>query len=297
MTPLEHSALLWALGANLAFAVGVQFFTRYSRSVSSLWVNCSKALFATAAFLLTVLVGGGFHSIDPGMAGLFVASGALGLGLADVFILKSFALMGPGRTLLLFGFQPLLVGSLSWLMFGQTVDPRRFLAILFFVACLAVFSVESRRRTGRWEWRALLIAMAGMCFDSFGVIITRYAFDASPGIAAMEGNLYRGLGAVLFFAVLSRWRPIDLAGRWRALSRSDRLMVAVGAFLGTYLSLAFYLRALRHGHLASISGIAITGTLLASLFECLLERRAPSRYHWTALVFFLGGMWTLFGFS
>jgi len=284
------SVYFWALSANLSYAVGVQFLARYARSISSMWMNCFKALFACAAFLLWVLLVEGFHPIDPRAAGAFALSGALGLGLADAFSLKAFAVMGPGRTLLLYGFQPLLLGVLGPAWLGQEADPRRWTAIGFFIACLAVFSVESWKRSGRWEPRALLYALSGLCLDTCGLIITRLSFDHSPGITTMEGNLYRGLGAVLFMGVVSRIRPFDFRGRWRSLRLRDRLWVSLGSFLATFLALAFYLQAVRQGHLATISAIGITGVMLAAGLECGLERRAPSKYLVAAFALFLGGM-------
>ena len=65
---------VYALAANLSFAIGVQFFTHYARLLSSLWVNCFKAAVAAALFLATVLLGGGFHQIGAGSAGFFLAS-------------------------------------------------------------------------------------------------------------------------------------------------------------------------------------------------------------------------------
>ena len=108
-----EAAYLYALAANFSFAVGVQFFTHYARKVSSLWVNAFKGGVAAALFLLTVLAGGGFSPVEPGAAALFLLSGMAGLGVADICLIKAFSLMGPGRTMMVFGLQPLLIGLLD----------------------------------------------------------------------------------------------------------------------------------------------------------------------------------------
>ena len=57
----------------------------------------------------------------------------------------------------------------------------------------------------------------------------------------------------------------------------------------------FYLNSVRYaGALAAVSGIAITGTLFASAFECAVDRKLPSAYLLVSFVFFLGGMAFLF---
>jgi len=286
---------VYALAANLSFAIGVQFFTHYARRTSSLWVNCFKALVAAALFGLTIAFQGGFHSITLSCAALFFFSGAIGLGLADIFLIKSFSLMGPGRTMLLFGFQPLVIGVVSYFAFGQAVDARKFIAILFFVICLFIFSLESFRKHGHWNMKAMMFALFGIIFDAVGVLVTRYVFNNSPGIGTTEGNFYRALGALLLFALLSRLRPFQFFAKFKELSRRSLLWITVGSIAGTYLSLMFYLSAIRYaGALAAVSGIAITGTIFASAFECAVDRKPPSVYLLVSFVFFLGGMSFLF---
>ena len=282
---------IYALAANLSFAVGVQFFTHYAKRTSSVWVNCFKALVAAALFLLTVLAQGGFHYITPASAALFFLSGMVGLGLADVFLVKAFSLMGPGRTMMIFGFQPVLIGLLSYFAFGQAVEGRKLAAVVFFMACIFIFSLESFRKHGHWNMKASLFALGGVALDALGGVITRFCFNASPGIGTTEGNFYRAAGALLLFAVMARLRPFQFFKNFRSLGRRNLLWLALGSFAGTYLSLMFYLNAVRYaGALAAVSGIAITGTLFASAFECALERKMPSGYLLAALAFFFGGM-------
>jgi drug/metabolite transporter (DMT)-like permease len=286
---------IYALAANLSFAVGVQFFTHYAKRTSSLWVNCFKAVVAAVLFGLTIVFYGGFHPISLSCAAFFFFSGAIGLGLADIFLIKSFSLMGPGRTMLLFGFQPLVIGVVSYFAFGQAVDARKFLAILFFVVCLFIFSLESFRKNGHWNVKATMFALFGIIFDGVGVLVTRYVFNNSPGIGTTEGNFYRALGALLLFALLSRLKPFQFFTKFKELSRRSLIWITLGSVAGTYLSLMFYLSAIRYsGALAAVSGIAITGTIFASAFECAVERKPPSAYLLVSFVFFLGGMSFLF---
>ncbi|MDD2805800.1 MAG: EamA family transporter [Elusimicrobiales bacterium] len=290
-----ETVYIYALAANLSFAVGVQFFTHYARRVSSLWVNCFKGAVAAALFALTLLAQGGFHAISPGAAALFLASGMMGLGLADIFLIKAFSLMGPGRTMMLFGFQPLIIGAVSYFAFGQALEAGKVYAVLFFIVCLFIFSLESFKKQGHWNARASLYALGGVALDGLGVLVTRYAFNNSPGLNTVEGNFYRALGALLLFAALSRVKPFHFLGKIKELGGRSLLWITLGSVAGTYLSLMFYLSAIRYsGALAAVSGIAITGTIFASAFECLAERKLPSRYLLASFAFFLAGMAFLF---
>ncbi len=143
--------------------------------------------------------------------------------------------------------------------------------------------------------RASLFALGAIVLDGLGVLITRYSFNNSPGIGTTEGNFYRAVGALLLFAVLSRVKPFHFISKLKGLSRANLFWITLGSAAGTYLSLMFYLEAVRYaGALAAVSGIAITGTIFASVFECLADRKLPSAYLVVSFVFFLAGMSFLF---
>jgi uncharacterized membrane protein len=112
----------------------------------------------------------------------------------------------------------------------------------------------------------------------------------SPEITAMEGHFYRCLGALLGFAVISfTFQKVRLVQNFRLWTPRVRTLLIGASLGGTYLSLILYLSAVKIGHLASISSIAITGPMFATTLECLVQRKAPSRYLLVAFVFFCVG--------
>ena len=292
---MNTSVYLYALASNFCFALGSQFFTHYSRAISSAWMNAFKATLACLLFAATTFL---FLDITPiGMTGimLFAFSGFIGLGLGDIFLLKAFAELGPGRTLILFGFQPLLLGLFGKLFLGQTIDTTKLTAIACFIGIVVLFAHESWRRDRSFGMKALMIAMLGIILDAAGVVITRHVFDSYPAVHAIEGNLYRCFGAVLFFILLSLVKPFNFFAHLKAMNWKTRGYVSLGAVLGTFLSLGFFLKAIQTGHLATVSGVAITGTLFSSAFECIWNKKWPSKTLWLALGLFLIGSWILVG--
>jgi len=285
---------LLALGANLCFAVGSQVFTHYSRTISSKWMNCAKALVAMICFALFIGTMGNWNPISYLSISIFILSGVIGLGVGDVFLLKSFSEMGPGRTLILFGFQPLILGTLAYFLFDQTVDAKKFWAILCCILCVVTFAFESFKKDGHWQLKGILIAFAGMTLDALGLILTRYNFDKNPAITAMEGNFYRCLGAIIFFMVLSRVKPLNFFSLWNSQTRKSKLIIILGSIFGTFLSLGLYLKAIQSAHLASLSGVAITGAIFSATLECVVEKKWPSKYLLMAFAFFIVGMKVIF---
>ncbi len=218
-----------------------------------------------------------------------VASGAVGLGIGDVFLLGAYARMGAARTLILYGFQPFFIGAMSYALFGQELAGQRMIAIIFFVGCLYTFSLEKFREAGHWEIPGLVSALVGVAFDNFGVILSRWSFDQVPEMNAFQANFIRCGGALVFFAVFSLFKPVNLKAGWDKLDRQGKHLAFIAATMGTFLSLFLYLTAVKIGHLASISALGVSGPIITSAMECAYYRKPPSKYLLTALALFLGG--------
>lgn len=288
---MNAHVLLLALGSNFFFALGSQFFTHFSKKIGATWMNWYKAYVAQICFVLWLVVSGGLMWLPWQQGGSLMLSGLIGLGAGDVLLLLAFKEMGPGRTLMLFAFQPLLVGVGAFFFFGQAIDATRFWAIFFFILCILIISLESFKIERHWGVRGILLALGGMAMDGAGVLITRKVFDSNADISPLLSNFYRTMGALVFFWVLSlKRKDLKLINPLKTLNKNEIFWVTMGSLFGTFISLSMYLAAMQHAHLASLSGVAITGTLFSALFECIWHRRLPTKYLLAALVAFLLGM-------
>jgi drug/metabolite transporter (DMT)-like permease len=287
-------ALFLALASTLAFSSSSLIFADFSRKISVLWMNCFKSAVAFILLCITLpLFFGGWHKPEPLIIGGFLLSGLIGLNIADLFILNAFTRIGVARTLILFGFQPLMVGFGASLLFHQPMNPMKLVAVAFMIACLFTLSLEKYRTDKTWELTGLAIALFGVALDSCGILITRTAFEATVNHTPFEGHFYRCLGALIGFAVMSFVKPLPLIQGFMNQSRRSKALLILGSFGGTYLSLLLYLNAIKIGHLASISGIAITGPMFATALESALKKKPPSTYLLVAFCFFAAGFYVL----
>ena len=293
----DNLALFFALGSTLTFSGSSLLYAEYSRRISVLWMNSFKSLVAFVALLVTIPIFWGWHEISLGSLAAFFTSGLIGLNIGDLFLLSAFTRIGAVRTLILFGFQPIMTGALAYFFLGQTFDPHKLIAVFFMICCLFVFSLEKFRQSRQWEIHGLVYALLGVGLDSCGVMLSRIGFDQSPLVVPAEGHLYRCVGALIGFGVISFFRPIGLKEHFLRFQARDRGLMIMASLGGTYLALMLYLSAVRIGHLASIAGIGITGPMFATLLESLVHRRAPSRYLYIAFAFFLGGFYILWSVS
>lgn len=286
--------VLLALGSNVCFSTASIVYAEYAKKFSPKWMNLLKAVVALGAFAVTALVFNLWSEPSFFSVALLIASGVTGLMVGDLFLLRAYTLIGPARTLMIFGFSPIFLGISAYFLFDQTFEWFRLIAIIFLVLCLFTFSLENYKKSGHWEVRGLLIGLLAVVLDSFGLIMTRAAFDHSPEISPIQGNMLRAVGAVGAFVIAyPLLGPYNLKKHFVSLSKQKRAVLLLASLAGTYFSLMLYLTAVKSGHLASISAVAITAPLFAALIECLRQKKWPSLYLTSGLAFFLIGFFIL----
>ena len=290
---MEKWSYIFALSSNLCFATASLVYTHYSKKLSVNWMNCFKATLAFVCTTILILILGqssNLAEIPLMSAALFFLSGVVGLMIGDIFLLQAFTILGPGRSLLLFGFQPVILGISAYFLFQQQIYSKHIFALLCFILCLFVFSLEQKRKQGSWGLSALALALIAVSLDSLGILLTKEAFSIDAKISGFTANFYRNLGAMTGFAVLSFFRPFHFFKTWKDLSKKSKTYISVGSFAGTFLSLNLYLIAVKFGHIASISGIAITSPIIASILERIVNKHKFSNYLFVAFACFAVGI-------
>jgi drug/metabolite transporter (DMT)-like permease len=289
----EMLAYIYSFSAVVTFSAAAIGFTYFSQKVSPLWMNIFKCLIAFVFCSVSMLIMGlspwqPFAKIWP-----FLLSGFIGLNIGDLFLLSAYKRIGPARTLILAGFTPFIAGSFAYFLWDEKIYPMRFVAILFFVLCLVLFSYEQFRKTRSWEFRGLSYALIGVILDSAGVILTRQGYLFNPDFGGVEALYYRALAALLSFAIFIPFVKIRFIYHLKKLSIKESGIAVVSSFFGTFLSLVFYMQAIRFGKIATVTSIVLTDPMMSTFFECLWLRVWPTKYLWWAILAFLCAMFFL----
>lgn len=286
-------AYVYALSSVVTFSTAAIGFTWFSRKVSALWMNIFKCAVSLLVCLPIIFYLHGTLFFEIQKVWPFLLSGFIGLNVGDWFLLSAYKRMGPGRTLILFGFQPFIAGSFSWYFWGEKIFPIQFVAILFFIICLFLFSYERFKKYGQWEVQGLALAASGVLLDSIGVILTRYAFDQEAMWTGFDAQYFRCFGAMISFVIYLPFVKIDFFKHLKSLTHKEKGIAVVSSFFGTFLSLVFYMQAIKLGKLATVTSIVLTDPVFSTFMECLWLRLWPSRYLWLALLSFLAAMFCL----
>lgn len=290
MTPTEVYVL--ALTSNLFFSSASLIFSVYARRFSPLWMNQTKVSIAFICFLVAAFFTG-FTSISFLAVALLLLSGLIGLCVGDMLLFKAFATLGAARSLVIFSFEPLILGLYGWFFLEQGFSSGQLGAVGCMMACLFVFLLERNHQTGQWDLRSFMWAFAGILFDSIGIMLTRTAYELTPSMGSMQVNVIRCVGALIGFLIISPRSYQSLVTSFKTLNQRERFTVALACICGTFISLSLYLAALKHAHVASLTAVAITGPVWVSMLECLWDKKLPNRYLTVAFLFFLAGFYLM----
>ena len=289
MTGLSVFPYLLAIGANLCFGTASIAFSRFAISHSASWINQLKVSVAFVCFVIAFFLVEHYTALSfSGNVYLF-SSGFIGLCIGDLFLFRALATLGPARTLVLYSFQPFMLAVYGYLFLGQTLSNIQMVAILCMVGCVLTFVWERNRIHGRLDLAAFFTAFLGIFFDAVGIMLSRQAYEGSPNLGSFQANAMRAAGALLGFFLIRPKSYVSLFRDVKKMAAPERKLALGASFLGTFVSLSMYLRALKTAHVATLTAISITLPIWVSLIEHVKLKTWPNRYLWFAFALFLIG--------
>ncbi|MBC7538402.1 MAG: DMT family transporter [Bacteriovorax sp.] len=290
--------LYYALSATLCFSYASIIFAEFARKVSPFWMNTFKAFVALAAFIITIICFNIWMTPTASTVGALLLSGCLGLMIGDIFMLKAMATLGASRMLMIFGLQPFFLGIGGYFFFHQHFSLYNLLGLVFMTLCLFTISLEYFKKSGTWQLDGLIAGLIAILFDGVGIFLTRFGFEDSKGISAIEVNAIRCVGAIIGFILIYFLKEkITFKPIWKSFTRDEKIRIVIGSLLGTFVSLILYLTAISRGKLSIVSAVTVTGPMFASVFESVRYKKWPSSYTVIAFIFFLTGFFIFYKIS
>lgn len=282
-----------AIGANIAYSSSSLVYSIYSRRFSSLWVNLIKVITAFSCFLLTCLIFDYWKPISTYSMIMLLLSGFMGLCLGDLFLYRAFSTLGAGRSLVLYSFQPLMLGLYGYFFLNQFFSLNQTLAVICMIICIFVFMFERNKTTGSWDLSSFMWAFLGISLDAIGLMLSRGAYEATPELNTFQVNLIRCSGALFGYLIMVPKNYLEITKNFLSLKKREVSLILGASITGCFISLTMYMAALKHAHVGTLTSIAITGPVWVSILECIYFKRWPNFYLLFAFCFFITGFYLM----
>ncbi len=252
--PGEYAALLTAI----FWTITALAFESAGRRVGSLQVNFLRLVLGFIFLSLFNLIRGNqlFPSDATGENWLWLSlSGLVGIFLGDLFLFKSYTIIGSRFSMLIMTLVPPITALFSLIILREQLSQLHFfgMALTFGGISIAIFN-----RNGKGEKVSLKLAPAGVLYalggavgQALGLVLSKRGLGSCDPFSATQIRVISGLaGFSLLVTLMNRWPRIIAA-----LSDIKGMKpLTLGSFFGPFLGIAFSLIAVRH----TDAGIAST---------------------------------------
>jgi drug/metabolite transporter (DMT)-like permease len=266
-----------AVGTLVCWVFCSHCFESAGHRIGSMSVNLLRLLLALAMFCLLLWVRDG-HPFATGFSNSawfwLLLSGLIGFALGDMFLFRAFIEIGPRLALLVMSLNAPMSAVIGWLWLGEQYNAMQWLGMAITLSGVAwvilerpakdesmpdaakPMASENGKRIRRYTRQGVLLAVGGATGQAIGSVMSKYGVGEADAFAATQIRVLGGIGGlVVFFFVIGWWRRTFIAlGDSRAMA-----WLAVGAFLGPFLGVALYLRAMQ------LTNVGVVATITALL--------------------------------
>jgi drug/metabolite transporter (DMT)-like permease len=261
----EFSALLVAV----FWTISALAFESASRRVGSLSVNLLRLIVGFFFLsILTLLRRGMLFPADASTENwLWLGlSGIVGFVLGDLFLFKSFTIIGSRFAMLIMTLVPPMTAFFGWIILGEHLSILNLAGITLTLTgiAIAIFS-----RTGANEKLSLKLAPSGILYalggalgQALGLVLSKLGLKDYDPFSATQIRVIAGIAG---FAIL-----VTLMRRWSGISAALKNIpgiksLTLGAFFGPFLGVSFSLISVKFAK----TGIASTIMALTPVFILL----------------------------
>lgn len=250
----EFAALLTAF----VWTVSAFAFESASKRIGSLAVNIIRLVIGLAFLSAFSFIQRGYIlPFDaPGYNWLWLSlSGLVGFVLGDLFLFKSYTVIGSRFSMLIMTLVPPVTTFFSWIMLGERLKLLHFagMVLTFSGIALAIFNqgTNGERFSLKLAPAGILYAFGGAVGQALGLVLSKIGLRDYDPFAATQIRVIAGIaGFAALITIMSRWKQVIGSLKDKPGIQAS----ALGAFFGPFLGVSFSLISVRHTE----AGIAST---------------------------------------
>lgn len=262
-----------ALITAVVWAIAVILFKKSGESVHPIGLNLFKNTLAVVLFLPTLWL---FERVIFYQAPwedylLLLASGALGIGIADTLFFECLNRLGASLTAIVDCFYSPFVIGLSMLWLGDVLTWLQVLGVALIIS--AVVAATYRGGAKPSDRRNLIIGttcgIVALALMALGIVMIKSLLDRSPLLWVTETRL---VGGVIVLCLASAFHP----GRRKILSSiftpGGRIYTVSGSVIGGYMAMILWLAGMKFTQVSTAAALNQTTNIFIFIFAAIFLR-------------------------
>ncbi|MGD2034144.1 MAG: DMT family transporter, partial [Bacteroidales bacterium] len=182
-------------------------------------------------------------------------SGFIGFVIGDLFLFKSYTIIGSRFSMLIMALVPPLAALFGFLILKERIGYLNYLGMALTIGgiSMAILSRENEnsRLTLKLPVKGVLFAFGGAAGQALGLVLSKLGMISGDPFASTQIRIIAGIaGFSILVTYLKRWKRV-----YHALFHLKAMQgIATGSFFGPFLGVSFSLLAVTHTQ----TGIAST---------------------------------------
>ncbi len=254
----SHTGEFAALLVAIFWTITALAFESASIRVGSLPVNLIRLVFAFLFLcVLTGVVRGNPLPTDASLhSWIWLSiSGLIGFVMGDLFLFKSYTIVGSWFAMLIMTLAPTFAAIFGWMILGETMSSVSLagMALTLGGIALTVFGrgKGKDKLTVKKPVKGILYAFLGALGQGLGIVFSKLGMGGYDAFASTQIRILTGIAGFAIIVTLSRrWGSIGMAMK----NRKGLLAISTGSFFGPFLGVSFSLVAIGY----TSTGIAST---------------------------------------
>lgn len=289
----SHIGEFAALFTAICWTATALAFESASHKVGSIPVNLIRLLMAMVFLsLFTFFTRGTLFPIDaPQQVWLWLSlSGLIGFVMGDLFLFKSYTIIGSRISMLMMTLVPPMTSILGWIVLGETLTLFNLIGMTLTLSGIAL--VILTRKEGQkgitisHPLKGIFFAFMGAVGQSIGLIFSKLGMGDYNAFAATQIRILTGIvGFVIIITILRKWNSVGVALRHKSAMKS----LTLGSFFGPFLGVSFSLIAIQHTNTGIASTImSITPILIIPPAVLIMKQKTSMKEVIGAIVSVIG---------
>jgi drug/metabolite transporter (DMT)-like permease len=262
----DHYGEFAALLTASFWTITALAFESASRKLGSVAVNLLRLILGFIFLSIFVLIYRGMiFPVDAGPENWLwlLLSGLIGFVFGDLFLFKSYTIIGSRFAMLIMTLVPPITAFFGWLIMDEHLELIHFLGmtLTFSGIALAIFSrpAKGEKLSLKLAPLGILYALGGAVGQALGLVLIKKGVKDYDPFAATQIRIMAGVAG---FAVL-----VTLMGRWKNIrsafhNTEGMKSLTLGSFFGPFLGVSFSLVAVKFTE----AGIASTLMAMVPIF-------------------------------
>lgn len=260
-----------ALGTAIVWAFAVILFKKSGETVHPIALNLFKNSLAVVLLVPTLWLFG-VSLFRPAPASdylLLIASGVLGIGIADTLFFMCLNRLGAGLTAIVDCLYSPFIISLSVIWLGERMTTWQLLGAMIIIS--AVFLATFEKPHGSLSRRDMILGFTfgalALALMAVGIVMIKPLLEISPLLWVTEVRL---AAAVLVLGIVLLFHPARRAITVSLFSARSWGYTLSGSFVGAYLSMILWLGGMKYAPASVAAALNQMSNIFIFIFAALL---------------------------